>query len=259
MPRSKSNPLTAPIDEGVSPEDFDATNPMAMFRALHGMTVQMDGIPLFTPSLLVRPAFPLGEAVERDPIEPDPFMRKWPNRPHADEDCTTALIAISVNYHDTYFETWKNICVGATPAAAYAMLGILPHTVKGWISQGSTDIGEGKDTYFSRFSLDMTRAIGIATQTAQILLYANSPKEYLSNSLGQSMGEEHGDPKKPPSPVAAAVGDLPSPPHEEYALDSGANLNERISTDRKALQIAAEAGITPARILKDHIDQYGEG
>lgn len=240
------------------PEGRNLLDPRQMFRELHGVAVSIEGLPLLTPSLLVAPAMPFGEARVKDVIEPEPFLRWWPNRPRfADPDSQTLLEILTTSYHPSYLETFKNIVSGASPTAAFARFGCTAKVVKGWITRGGTDLGEGVDSYYSRFSLDMTRAVGMAIESAQIMVYVNNPLEYLERGMGQSMGDEYAPRLQNPSEAAVDIAQLPVPPLELSALETTYE-DDHLGKEQEALRILAKSGYTPERMLADHLQQHGD-
>lgn len=248
------NPLRNDL---ASIEGSNVVDPRAMFRQLYGVGISFEGLPLLTPSLLVFPAVPFGEARVQDPMEPDPFLRRWPNRPpFGDVEKQTILEVLATSYHSSYLETIKNIVSGASPTSAFARFGVVPRVVKAWIAKGSEDLQEGLDTYYSRFSLDMTRAVGMAIESAQIMVYVNNPLEFLERGMGQAMGDEYSPRLHNPSEAAIELTQLPAPPLELSALESTLD-DDYLRKEQEALQILVSHGYTPERMLKDHLNQHG--
>lgn len=236
------------------------TDPRDVYRRVFtNSQIEFNDIPLLTPSLLVFPKFPYGEAVVQDTtIEPDPFLRTWPNRPEIPNPNGSYLPHLSISYHESYWASFRTVCGGASWSSAFAPFGIVPQNVSQWMRQGSLDLEDGKDTYFSRFSLDMMRAVGIATSCAQMLIYASNPLRYLKDSLGQSMGTEYSDEKTIPSDAAASLAGLPTPPNEAMIYRDQSVLDSAESRQQAALAVLAKQGMTPAAILKHREDQFGK-
>lgn len=249
------NPLRNDIAQVGSRTILD---PRQLFRELHGVSVSFEGLPLLTPSLLVFPAVPFGEAVLQDPIEPDPFLRYWPNRPKfADSDRQTILEILTTSYHSSYLDTIKSIVSGASPTSAFARYGVVPKVVRAWITRGGEDLGEGIDSYYSRFSLDITRAVGMSVESAQIMVYVNNPLEFLERGMGQSMGDEYSPRLHNPSEQAIELTQLPAPPLELSALESTYD-DDYLRKEQEALRILTASGYTPDRMLADHLNQHGD-
>lgn len=252
---SLKNPLRNDLAKMGERNALDARQ---LFRELHGMSVSFEGLVLLTPSLLVYPAVPFGRACVQDPIEPDPFLRRWPNRPaFVDPDQQTILEILTTSYHSSYLDQIKSIVSGASPTAAFARFGAVPKIVKGWIGRGSQDLAEGEDSYYSRFALDVTRAVGMSVESAQIMVYANNPLEFLERGMGQSMGDEYSPRLHNPSEAAIELTQLPAPPLEMSALQT-AYADDYLSKEQEAYKILAGAGYGPDRILADHIQQHGK-
>lgn len=227
-------------------------------------TVTLQNLPLLTPSLLVHPVLPTkalpipdGVAIERSPLEAEPFARTWPNRP-APLPTPTFLQTLTNLYHQNYLSTFKTICSGASPAAAFALFGAVPRVIKSWVIKGSADLEEGVDSYYSRFALDMTRAVGVATQSAQMLVYADNPLKYLSESLGQSFGDEYSNPLKNAPMAAGEIATLPAPPQEMSHLRHIDAADTALQAQQQALRILAQHNYSPERLLQDHLFQHGD-
>lgn len=219
--------------------------------------VSFQGIPLLTPSLLVFPAYPFGEAVEKDPIEPEPLLRRWPNRPRfANPDEQTLLEVLTVAYHQSYLDSMTSIATGASPTSAFSRYGAVPKSIRGWIHRGGKDLENGVDTYYSRFALDVTRMVGIAIESAQIMIYVNNPLEYLQHGMGQGMGDEFAPRLQNPSGGAIEISELPVPPLELSALENTYD-DDLLTKQEEALRILCKNGYSPERLLQDHLNQHG--
>lgn len=228
-----------------------------LLREHSAARVSFEGIPLLAPSLFVSPAYPFGSEIVRDPIEPDPFLRQWPNRPaFANPDDQTLLEVLSVAYHSHYLDSMASIATGASYTSAFGRYGAVPKVVRGWIHRGDQDASNGVDSYYSRFTNDVMRMVSIATEAAHIMIYVNNPLEYLQHGLGQGMGDEFAPRLQNPSGAAVEISELAMPPMELSALET-TYADDFLAKQQEALRILCVNGYGPERLLQDHLNQHG--
>ena len=186
---------------------------------------------LIRPSLLVPPgprdsSLPLEKRIilsyKEKELAGTAAPRVWPNRPDALDDAfrysQLPLLA------DVYWESYCGACAaieqGASVQSAFGVFDCTPRMIASWIRIGNHHQINEIDSYFSRFTTDVLRALSRARGGAEREVYSETPMAYLSVGPGQALGSEYSPKAEGLPEITEQVRKVDAPNTEPKELDS---------------------------------------
>ena len=100
------------------------------------------------------------------------------------------LIDIINHAPDMYSRLITLIKQGVYFHVAAESLGINENTFSDWAKRGQTDLQNEEDTYYSRFFLDIRRAVASARADCEITVKEKDPKKWLTLGPGKLFGNQ---------------------------------------------------------------------
>lgn len=92
------------------------------------------------------------------------------------------LVTVVKKQPGLYSTFLGKIIAGSSFRTAALSVGFSPQRVRLWLQQGSADLGDDYDTYYSRLLLDCQRAASIAVSDAEERVHRADPAKWLSRS-----------------------------------------------------------------------------
>ena len=92
------------------------------------------------------------------------------------------LVTLAKKQPGLYSFFLGKIIAGSSFRTAALSVGLTPARVRIWLQQGSADLGDDLDTYYSRLLLDCQRAASIAVSDAEERVHRADPAKWLSRS-----------------------------------------------------------------------------
>lgn len=154
------------------------------------------------------------------------------------------------------------IVSGSSFRTAALSVGLSPGRVRLWLQQGSADLGDDIDTYYSRLLLDCQRAASIAVSDAEERVHRADPAKWLSRSPTgkefnkgkywteqvRTLGEE------PPDEEENTFDPPPLRPAITQTEDQSDSSNESL---REALKVLEDLGIASSpELVKQAKQQF---
>ena len=95
---------------------------------------------------------------------------------------------------DTYAQYIMFLRAGAYYHTAAEAIGIEYDTIRAWAERGKKDLTTQTDSYYSRFVLDVRRAVASTRVRAEMILFDQDVKKWLTLGPGKMFGNEWSDP-----------------------------------------------------------------
>ena len=98
------------------------------------------------------------------------------------EEEPVELVAVVKKSPGLYATFLGKITAGSSFRAAAQAIGLSPVRIRLWLQQGSADLADDIDSYYSRMLLDCQRAASLAVSDAEERVYRIDPSKWLSRS-----------------------------------------------------------------------------
>lgn len=131
------------------------------------------------------------------PMIPGGFLtlEDVPNRkelpPLPEKGRVSQLYLLVTDYPETYKYYLDELRKGSYYGPAAEELGIPYSTIQEWARKGRADLEKEYDTIYSRFVLDVRKAVAKAVSKAEQKVYKDNPLAYLSKGPGRSIFGNH--------------------------------------------------------------------